>query len=404
MDHLNYSHYFSLPSQGNVYTMANLELADGSNKLLVASLKREIFCFEYLDGPDGQLIPTSREVSFTYIPTGAEIISLDAYNKSSEKNEFVVGITIIKNSSEQDSVETYLNIYSGWEASEDFNIENIAQNCQNVELNFTPYILKHTDLMIWDDENIISREKVFLLSGSDHVIHVFLEGPDHLFKEIDAKEYFPEFTKHPSPVVWVDVMHINNESQRLVAIGCECGYVRVTRVCGKTKKILFNFSCRLDNYISHVRLYKTDEGAVNMIVINSVLWPLVFSDIITFGLSNYYTLPRHTSTTVVSCCELADIDLDGNMEILVGNSSNEVVLYKYHADKKWWLEEVKEVSSPIFAVKYVDLTGDGVREMIVYSMKGVHVFQLDPDFVQNAIEEKMKKLTEADLKTIKGII
>jgi hypothetical protein len=63
--------------------------------MLVASLKRDIFCIEYQDS-GGALIPTTREVSFTYIPSGAEIISVDAFNKSATKNEFVIGITIIK--------------------------------------------------------------------------------------------------------------------------------------------------------------------------------------------------------------------------------------------------------------------------------------------------------------------
>lgn len=113
MDHFKDAHYFYIPSQGNVYTMTDLKLANGSIKLLVASLKREVFCFEYQESPTGSLVPTTKEISFTYIPSkfafsfflqfsnyividGAEIISLDAFNKSSTTNEFVIGITIIK--------------------------------------------------------------------------------------------------------------------------------------------------------------------------------------------------------------------------------------------------------------------------------------------------------------------
>lgn len=115
MDKLESAHYFSLPSQGNIYTFAPLHLVNGSNKLLVAALKREVFCFEYLENSNGVLLPTTKEVSFTYIPSnvfyicyyyhltvlfyhlgGAEIISIDAFNKSENSNEFVIGITIIK--------------------------------------------------------------------------------------------------------------------------------------------------------------------------------------------------------------------------------------------------------------------------------------------------------------------
>lgn len=44
--------------------------------------------------------------------------------------------------------ETYLNIYSEWEPSLEFNLDNIAQNCLMLELSFIPYQLYHTDLFI----------------------------------------------------------------------------------------------------------------------------------------------------------------------------------------------------------------------------------------------------------------
>lgn len=56
------------------------------------------------------------------------------------------------------TLETYLNIYSDPEDSKEFHIENIAQNCLNVELNFIPYRLTHTDLLIWHEDNSFSKE------------------------------------------------------------------------------------------------------------------------------------------------------------------------------------------------------------------------------------------------------
>lgn len=76
---------------------------------------------------------------------GAEIISIDAYNKSDVGDEFVIGITITKPSSET-SIERYLNIYTeGVGEGDDSNsIETIAQNCLMLELSYTPYLLYHT--------------------------------------------------------------------------------------------------------------------------------------------------------------------------------------------------------------------------------------------------------------------
>ena len=43
-----------------------------------------------------QVVPQTQELQFTYIPGGSEIISIDAYNRSTSANDFVIGITIIK--------------------------------------------------------------------------------------------------------------------------------------------------------------------------------------------------------------------------------------------------------------------------------------------------------------------
>lgn len=36
----------------------------------------------------------------------------------------------------------------------------------------------------------------------------------------------------------------------------------------------------------------------------------------------------------------------------------------------------KSFSQPLFAIDYVDLTDDGIRELIVTSLKGLHVLQV----------------------------
>lgn len=107
---------------------------------------------------------------------------------------------------DNNSLETFLNIYS----DEEFNIDNIAQNCLCVELNFIPYHLTHTDLITWVD-NAPIKEKVFVLSGSDHKIHIFRETKEnHNFKEIDCDSHFPEFYNPPAVVMWICVYYIND--------------------------------------------------------------------------------------------------------------------------------------------------------------------------------------------------
>lgn len=75
---------------------------------------------------------------------GAEIIAIDAFNKSKTGDEFVIGITLIKPSCNS-SIETYLNIYTESVGEGEVNtLEAIAQNCLMLELSYTPYLLYHT--------------------------------------------------------------------------------------------------------------------------------------------------------------------------------------------------------------------------------------------------------------------
>ncbi|CAG9860239.1 unnamed protein product [Phyllotreta striolata] len=425
MQHFKDVHFFHTPSQGNIYTIVELPMTSGSTKLLVASLKREIYCFEFQESPSGSLIPSCKEVSFTYIPNGAEIISMDAFNKNNNSNEFIIGITIIKNSNDSEGrLENYLNIYSG-EDTEEFNIESVAQSCLNVELNFIPYKLLHTYLVTWNDE-LLNKEVVFVLSGSDNQVHVYKENmADHIYKELDNLEYFPEFTKTPSPVIWIDIYYSPDYSERVTSFACECGYVKLLKVDVRSNKVIYNFSTRFGNYISRVyispendvpedKLFKknltftdimrqrrtersTSSKRLNLIVINTILPSVIFHDILKYGLSKYSTLPRINTTNISTTCEVADIDFDGEKEILIGTSSEEIMVYKRDSEKVWWLEEVKKMTSPILGIKCVDVTGDGVKDLVILSMKGVQVLQYEQGYLQRILNSKIENITVPDV-------
>lgn len=55
---------------------------------------------------------------------------------------------------------------------------------------------------------------VFVLTGSDNQIHVYRENvSNHIYKEVDRKEFFPEFVGPPSIVIWIDIYYYDNYSQ-----------------------------------------------------------------------------------------------------------------------------------------------------------------------------------------------
>lgn len=64
--------------------------------------------------------------------------------------------------------------------------------------------------------------------------------------------------------------------------------------------------------------------------------------------------------------------------------------YKRDKEKGWCLEEVKKVAAPILALKYIDMRCDGIKDLVVLSMKGVHVLQVKcPLWIQD-----LKRITE----------
>lgn len=107
------------PSQSNIYGLCQA----GEQELLAATLKGKVVCFRYQD-VQKKIRPVAKEIQFTYIPgdaficfwnlfvhlrafvvklkllsvnaVDAEIVSIDAFNKSTPKRGLVVGVTFIK--------------------------------------------------------------------------------------------------------------------------------------------------------------------------------------------------------------------------------------------------------------------------------------------------------------------
>ncbi|KAF4531949.1 hypothetical protein B566_EDAN006641 [Ephemera danica] len=397
------AHYFGLPSQGNVYCLTNLCMRDGGNKILVASLKRKVFSFEYIES-GGVLKPTVREVPFTYIPSGAEIISIDAFNKSPISNDFVIGITIIKGATGDPRVggETYLNIYSEWEPSTEFNLDSVAQSCLSLELQFTPYQLYHTTLP--------TAEVVCLLSGSDDRIHMYREDrTNHCYNETDIVDWFPELCGLHSVALWLDLCYTPSADRRLSAVGCENGalYLKVVKV--DTLDIIFSQEKCYDGPITSVKFFglegcdssdhlslwkqkgisKTEE--LHLLVASGLQPAAVYMNVLKDGLQNFHGLPGSGLYDTVLCSSLADINMDGKLELLLGTYGQEVLIYKY--DGSMWLSHGQVgLANPVFSLAYLDVTGDGVCELVALTLKGVHILQHNLEDIKRELMKRMEKI------------
>lgn len=52
------------------------------------------------------------------------------------------------------------------------------------------------------------------------------------------------------------------------------------------------------------------------------------------------------------------------------------MLLKYVEQKGWCLEDLKKFAAPVLGIKYLDISGDGAKELVVLGMKGVYVLQV----------------------------
>nr|XP_050853422.1 KICSTOR complex protein kaptin-like isoform X1 [Vespula vulgaris] len=396
MTNLIDAHWFPLASQSNIYSMTQLCSLSGVNKVLVASLKRKIYSCEYHITPKWNLRPVVKELLFTYIPNGAEIIAIDAYNKMDVGDGFVIGITIIKTSTNT-SVERYLNIYSegvvDGEGDENNTIETIAQNCLMVELSYTPYHLYHTIL----PHQASGNEVIWLISGSDYKIHMIMEDKlTHGYIEPSIEKYFPELHNIQAICLWISVYYFDNYKWRLSAIGCECGLVKVALVDVLEIQMVRNWSLRYDKPISSIHIFPhrnnipspsslnykckskesfSDEDPILNILIGNTSNAIVFMDILHFGMEKDMILNGSDLSDCILCTCVADINMDGQNEILLGTYGQEVLIFALSGDT-WELSVRKLFDAPVHSISYMDITNDGMKELIVLTQRGVHILQV----------------------------
>ncbi|XP_023690042.1 KICSTOR complex protein kaptin isoform X1 [Paramormyrops kingsleyae] len=392
------------PSQSNIYGLCQA----GERELLAATLKGKVVCFKYQDLRQ-KIRPVAKEVQFTYIPVDAEIVSIDSFNKSPPNRGLVVGITFIKDSG--DKASPFLNIYCDYEPGSEFNLESVAQSCLNLELRFTPFQLYHTEVQCGD-----GNETVFLLSGHDQQIHLYKENASlHQFEEQPIGRLFPELLDLPSNVIWMDMMRVSG-GRRLSAFGCQNGCVGLALVKQEGPEILQSWRIQQDSPVSKVLLFslgtprlqtRTDQDAsahtsqitedgnesYNLLVTSTIEMAVVYRDVHTCGLTNSICLPESNQYDVVLCALVIDLEFDGNRELLLGTYGQELLCYKFQLSdsRQVHLMWKRSFKSPLLSITYLDLTGDGLRELAILTLKGLHILQHSLTWSANLVLQSLRK-------------
>ena len=93
---LNEIHVFTLPSQGNIFTLAELPRKAKGSLILVASLAKPVNSLRFDPDPSSEALmapvyPSREEINFTYIPSGADIAALDSFRRYATNHDYVIG-------------------------------------------------------------------------------------------------------------------------------------------------------------------------------------------------------------------------------------------------------------------------------------------------------------------------
>uniref|UniRef100_A0ACB8FT07 Uncharacterized protein n=1 Tax=Sphaerodactylus townsendi TaxID=933632 RepID=A0ACB8FT07_9SAUR len=396
---------------------------DGPGGLLAATLKGKVIYFRYQDLRQ-KLRPVARELQFTYIPVDAEIVSIDTFNKSPPKRGLVVGITFIKDS--RDKASPFLNIYCDYEPGSEYNLDSIALSCLNLELQFTPFQLYHAEvsglLLASQRQSFLSRAcndpalhpaqrgalgnfptKILTVTVRAHGAAPSLpilstENEElHQFEEQPVEDLFPELKDLPSNVLWLDVFNIPDSGRRITAFGCQSGYIRLAHVNPASREVLQSWNVLQDGPISKVLVFALaapccpDElvettathgtaGSCNqsysILVTSTIELSVVYRNVLQNGLGDQLVLPSSDQYDSVICALVTDVDFDREPEILLGTYGQELLCYKYFLPEgEFRLLWQRAFPSPLLSMEYVDLTCDGLCELAVVCLKGLHILQ-----------------------------
>lgn len=81
-----------------------------------------------------------------------------------------------------------------------------------------------------------------------------------------------------------------------------------------------------------------------------------------------------TSDCILCSC-VADINMDGQNEILLGTYKQEVLIFG-PVNNSWKIIDKKLFDAPVHSMSYLDLAGDGVKVLVVLTQRSVHIMQV----------------------------
>eukprot|EP00050_Salpingoeca_kvevrii_P009085 m.307006 g.307006 ORF g.307006 m.307006 type:complete len:531 (+) comp19631_c0_seq1:43-1635(+) len=170
-------------------------------------------------------------------------------------------------------------------------------------------------------------------------------------------------------------------------------------------ELLVQTSVKYDGPITSVRFFthcasppKESSSDTHLLVTCAAEAGVVYRNIVEDGLAFPELLPESGLSDSVLCSAVSDLSWTGFNSILLGTYGRQVLFYEAPAEIQarsttvnslsscYKLRQAKKVNEPVFGVFCCDMTGDGLKEVIVVTALSVHVFQHHMDEALQRIE------------------
>jgi len=225
--------------------------------------------------------------------------------------------------------------------------------------------------------------------------------------------------------MWMDTKNCKG-NLRVSAVGCQNGFIKVS-IVNHNSVILKSFTMDAAGLVTSVRLFplKSETSTLRMeemvespreerscidqavdsedlclLVTCALKLSVIYSNVCSCGFQDMVVLPKSDHFDSVTCSAIADLDLDGDNEIILGTYGQELLVYKSyrssmendhvfsHFDLRW----TKSFAKPLLAIQTVDLNRNGLQELTVVCLNGVHVLQYDVGKAAEKIIQKIMKV------------
>ncbi|KAI9312800.1 hypothetical protein BX666DRAFT_1981993 [Dichotomocladium elegans] len=282
------------------------------------------------------------------------------------------------NNNHDTSCRYALYIYSNSAPYLEQALINIGENRQTIPLLSAPMHLTHA----WQKNG----ELLFLLSAMDGQTHIYkMQEPQHFFSEIEQVDSYLPIMAHISDLrIKILFMHIYDRpnGERVICAGGQNGDV-ILALYDKDGQEIKRHHTRVFSPITSVlvfpqrvsKLVRPDDE-LHLVVTCAIELAIVYRSIQNYGLAKSRVLPQSGQYDSVLCSHAMDVDWDGENEIMIGTYGRQILIYKQVAGTQdynvLWR---RQFAYPIYRISHLDINRDGLDELIVSTMYGVHIFQ-----------------------------